>query len=55
MMRVLLDPVYFTAELAAQRESIIDLARYCLPQVFFYGMFVLVGPGAQRRAAASAR
>lgn len=43
VMRVLLDPEYFTAEFAAQRESIIDLARYCLPQVFFYGMFVLVG------------
>ena len=26
-----------------QRESVIDFARYCLPQVFFYGMFVLVG------------
>lgn len=43
VMRVLLDPQYFTAEFATQRESIIDLARYCLPQVFFYGMFVLVG------------
>jgi putative peptidoglycan lipid II flippase len=43
LMRVLLDPEYFTAGFAAQRESIIDLARYCLPQVFFYGMFVLVG------------
>jgi putative peptidoglycan lipid II flippase len=43
VMRVLLDPAYFTAEFTAQRESIIDLARYCLPQVFFYGMFVLVG------------
>ncbi len=31
------------AELAAQRESVIDFARFCLPQVFFYGMFVLVG------------
>ncbi len=28
---------------AAQRDSIIDFARLCLPQVFFYGMFVLVG------------
>lgn len=27
----------------AERESVVDLARYCLPQVFFYGMFVLVG------------
>ena len=43
VMRLLLDPAYFTAEFAAQRESVIDLARYCLPQVFFYGMFVLVG------------
>ncbi|GAA2018113.1 murein biosynthesis integral membrane protein MurJ [Nocardioides kribbensis] len=25
------------------RDSAIDFARYCLPQVFFYGMFVLVG------------
>ncbi|GHJ60730.1 hypothetical protein NOK12_32480 [Nocardioides sp. OK12] len=25
------------------RESTVDFARYCLPQVFFYGMFVLVG------------
>jgi putative peptidoglycan lipid II flippase len=43
LMRVLLNPAYFTSDLTAQRESIIDLARYCLPQVFFYGMFVLVG------------
>lgn len=25
------------------RESLVDLTRYCLPQVFFYGIFVLVG------------
>jgi len=43
VMRVLLDPAYFSAQFDVQRESIIDLARYCLPQVFFYGMFVLVG------------
>lgn len=28
---------------AAQRASAIDFARWCLPQVFFYGMFVLLG------------
>ena len=28
---------------AATRESLIDFARWCLPQVFFYGTFVLVG------------
>ena len=43
LMRLFLDPEFFTPELAAQRESVIAFARYCLPQVFFYGMFVLVG------------
>jgi putative peptidoglycan lipid II flippase len=32
------------------RESTIDFARYCLPQVFFYGMFVLVGQILNARA-----
>lgn len=43
LMHVFLASEFFTAELAEQRESVIDFARYCLPQVFFYGMFVLVG------------
>ena len=43
VMRVILDGDFFTPAYAAQRESAIDFARYCLPQVFFYGMFVLVG------------
>ncbi|HET6563074.1 MAG TPA: murein biosynthesis integral membrane protein MurJ [Marmoricola sp.] len=43
LMRLYLDPAFFTDTLAAQRESVIDFARLCLPQVFFYGMFVLVG------------
>ncbi len=43
LMRIFLDGCYFTPELAAQRDSAIDFARYCLPQVFFYGMFVLIG------------
>ena len=42
-MRLFLDGAYFTPALAAQRDSAIAFARYCLPQVFFYGMFVLVG------------
>ncbi|MDQ3663271.1 MAG: murein biosynthesis integral membrane protein MurJ [Actinomycetota bacterium] len=37
------DGALFTPELAAQRESAYDLMRWCMPQVFFYGMFVLVG------------
>jgi putative peptidoglycan lipid II flippase len=43
LMRLFLDGTFFTPELAAQRESVIDFARYCIPQVFFYGMFVLLG------------
>jgi putative peptidoglycan lipid II flippase len=43
LMRLFLDGSFFTPQLAAQRESAIAFARYCLPQVFFYGMFVLVG------------
>ena len=43
LMQLFLDGSFFTPELAVQRESVIAFARYCLPQVFFYGMFVLVG------------
>jgi len=43
LMRIFLDGCYFTPDLAAQRDSAIAFARYCLPQVFFYGMFVLIG------------
>ena len=43
VMDVLLGSEFGEPELAAQRSSAIGFARYCLPQVFFYGMFVLVG------------
>ncbi len=43
VMRVYLDDAYFTPEFTEQRESVIAFARLCLPQVFFYGMFVLLG------------
>ncbi|WP_343905745.1 murein biosynthesis integral membrane protein MurJ [Nocardioides aquiterrae] len=43
LLRVVVDDSYFGSALTEQRESIVDLARYCLPQVFFYGMFVVVG------------
>jgi putative peptidoglycan lipid II flippase len=43
LMHLFLNPAFFTPDLAAQRESVIAFARVCLPQVFFYGMFVLVG------------
>ena len=43
VMRLYLSNAYDCASLAAQRDSAIAFARWCLPQVFFYGMFVLVG------------
>ncbi len=43
LMRLFLDPSFFDPARSAQLESVIDFARYCLPQVFFYAMFVLVG------------
>lgn len=43
VMDVVLGSKWDAANLAEQRQSAIDFARFCLPQVFFYGMFVLVG------------
>ena len=43
LMQLFLDGSWNSPELAAQKDSAIDFARWCLPQVFFYGMFVLVG------------
>lgn len=43
VMDVVLGSKWDAAALAEQRQSAIDFARFCLPQVFFYGMFVLVG------------
>ncbi|THV10150.1 murein biosynthesis integral membrane protein MurJ [Nocardioides caeni] len=43
VMQLMLSEKFNAPELAEQRQSAIDFARFCLPQVFFYGMFVLVG------------
>ncbi|MDR7253061.1 putative peptidoglycan lipid II flippase [Nocardioides sp. BE266] len=43
LLRLYLSPRYLEPGLAAQLETIVDLTRWCLPQVFFYGMYVLVG------------
>jgi putative peptidoglycan lipid II flippase len=43
LMRLFLDHSYFTEACAQPREAVFAFARWCLPQVFFYGMFVLVG------------
>jgi putative peptidoglycan lipid II flippase len=43
VMSLYLESDWGDPALAEQRQSVIDFARFCLPQVFFYGMFVLVG------------
>jgi putative peptidoglycan lipid II flippase len=43
LLRVYLDDRYLDPDRVTQLESIVDLTRWCLPQVFFYGMYVLVG------------
>lgn len=43
LMGLVLNSRFDDPALSAQRDSAVAFARYCLPQVFFYGMFVLVG------------
>jgi len=43
MMRLYAPGQLYEPEFGAQRESLETFARLCLPQVFFYGMYVLVG------------
>ncbi|MEN8673445.1 murein biosynthesis integral membrane protein MurJ [Nocardioides sp.] len=43
VMSLYLDNDFDDPALAEQLDSVIAFARLCLPQVFFYGMFVLVG------------
>ena len=43
LLRVYLDGRYLEPDRVTHLESIVDLTRWCLPQVFFYGMYVLVG------------
>ena len=43
VLRLYLDGRFLDPDRVTQLESIVDLTRWCLPQVFFYGMYVLVG------------
>jgi len=43
LLSIYLDSRLLDADRVAHLESIVDLTRWCLPQVFFYGMYVLVG------------
>ncbi|MCD6639372.1 MAG: murein biosynthesis integral membrane protein MurJ [Nocardioides sp.] len=43
LLSVYLDGRFLEPDRAAHLQTLVDLTRWCLPQVFFYGMFVLVG------------
>jgi putative peptidoglycan lipid II flippase len=44
VLQVLADDSFFTdPALSAERDSLIAFARWCMPQIFFYGIFVLLG------------
>jgi putative peptidoglycan lipid II flippase len=43
VMQLVLGSEYDGRGLVEERQSAVDFARFCLPQVFFYGMFVLIG------------
>lgn len=43
LLRLYLDDRFREPALSDHLASIIDLTRWCLPQVFFYGMYVLIG------------
>jgi putative peptidoglycan lipid II flippase len=43
-LRLIVDDRYFTdPSLADERSSLIVLTRLCMPMIFFYGMYVLIG------------
>ncbi|MBA2456133.1 MAG: murein biosynthesis integral membrane protein MurJ [Nocardioidaceae bacterium] len=43
LARIAFPASLFGDDLTVQRESAYNLMRFCMPQVFFYGVFVLVG------------
>ncbi|MGH8774542.1 MAG: murein biosynthesis integral membrane protein MurJ [Jiangellaceae bacterium] len=43
IVSVFVSPKYRTAELEPFFDDMVMFARFCLPQIFFYGLFVLVG------------
>ena len=43
VMRIFVKSSWAGADMVDQWDALVTFARFCLPQVFFYGMFVLVG------------
>ncbi|MFC6154864.1 murein biosynthesis integral membrane protein MurJ [Nocardioides yefusunii] len=43
LLKIFLSPQWYEADMSVALDRTVTLARWCLPQVFFYGMFTLVG------------
>lgn len=43
IMRVIVDARYLEPEMRPYLDNMVTLARFCLPQIFFYGLYVLIG------------
>ncbi len=43
LLRLLASSYFTDPSLAGEKASLIAFSRWCLPQIFFYGMFVLIG------------
>ena len=43
LLRLFVDPEWLAAENRAYFDNMVMFARFCLPQIFFYGLYVLVG------------
>jgi putative peptidoglycan lipid II flippase len=43
IVRAFVSPQFLTPELEAFYDNMVMFARFCLPQIFFYGLYVLVG------------
>ena len=43
ILRIYVDDAFFAPERAAQLDSMVAFTRFCLPQVFFYGVYLLLG------------
>jgi putative peptidoglycan lipid II flippase len=43
LMRVVVDDSFLEPDMRPYFDNMVMLARYCLPQIFFYGLYVLIG------------
>jgi putative peptidoglycan lipid II flippase len=43
LLRIYVNDAWLQPDLRPQFEAMVTFARYCMPQIFFYGLYVLVG------------